>query len=571
MSAPWYDRWPEIWKREKDALATAGYEFEEDGDQRAKGRLVLHLVFPHEGQDYRIEAWYPPDFPFFPPEVFSRDLPNGRHIEDSSGLVCMLEKPLTHWHTSDTLAGYLAEQIPKLIVEHQHPDGYLPDETQEGFQVSGQMLYHPGSFVAVDQYSIDKSIRRGTITFTCQEKPMDMRVVRAAAMQILDEQANVIGTLDDSITTNPMLKGHTFHGRWVRLDTPPPNGDEKRVLTHVLTHYPDLLKPKYQGGPDIVGVLFPDEIEAGKTEEHWLFIVRQKDLRKGKKNRHREEIYYLARADRVDRKTWQARIPMLSPLANKKILLVGAGAIGSAIAYQLARAGIGRLHIVDGDHIQFANTVRWQYGFACTGHLKAFQLAQILKIEYPFLEVTGFAGFIGEAKRADSRGEAAVLDDALPEADLVIDATAEYCITHFLTEYARERNIPILGASSTYGARGGLIWRIVPGKTEGCWGCLERHTGALIPHPVEDKNPPHIQPLGCFHPAFPGTGMDLDQVSLNASRLAVSTLCRQHPEAYPDTSYDWMVINLWDDSGKITAPTISTGEIPRHPECPSHD
>src|SRR5579864_6727256 len=45
-------------------------------------------------------------------------------------------------------------------------------------------------------------------------------------------------------------------------------------------------------------------------------------------------------------------------LAISKVLLVGCGALGSVIAEQLARAGIGTLRIVDRDLVELTNLQR---------------------------------------------------------------------------------------------------------------------------------------------------------------------------------------------------------------------
>ena len=45
---------------------------------------------------------------------------------------------------------------------------------------------------------------------------------------------------------------------------------------------------------------------------------------------------------------------------NASVIIIGAGALGSASAEMLARAGVGRLTIVDRDYVEWSNLQRQQ-------------------------------------------------------------------------------------------------------------------------------------------------------------------------------------------------------------------
>src|SRR5207237_5892720 len=71
-------------------------------------------------------------------------------------------------------------------------------------------------------------------------------------------------------------------------------------------------------------------------------------------------------------------------LLNARALIIGCGALGSAQAEALARAGIGRLRIVDRDFVEFSNlqrqtmfterdaTERLPKAIACARHVREF-------------------------------------------------------------------------------------------------------------------------------------------------------------------------------------------------------
>jgi hypothetical protein len=108
----------------------------------------------------------------------------------------------------------------------------------------------------------------------------------------------------------------------------------------------------------------------------------------------------------------------------------------------------------------------------------------------------------------------------------------------------------------------------MPESEEFCWGCLQE---AL----AEDKiqNPPtddsgEVRIRGCFHPAFTGTGFDMDHIALMAVRMAVATLCRNTSGGYPDFDWNVGILSLWDAKrNKPIAPEWKTGRYSRHPRC----
>src|SRR5690606_1733286 len=57
-------------------------------------------------------------------------------------------------------------------------------------------------------------------------------------------------------------------------------------------------------------------------------------------------------------------------LANKHVVLVGAGSLGSQVAMQLARAGVGRLTLIDPDILNAENLGRHVLGIDDLGRYK---------------------------------------------------------------------------------------------------------------------------------------------------------------------------------------------------------
>lgn len=56
--------------------------------------------------------------------------------------------------------------------------------------------------------------------------------------------------------------------------------------------------------------------------------------------------------------------------ANVPVTICGMGTVGSNVAYQLARLGVKRFHLVDFDHVEAHNLPSQQYGLSDLGRLK---------------------------------------------------------------------------------------------------------------------------------------------------------------------------------------------------------
>ena len=76
-------------------------------------------------------------------------------------------------------------------------------------------------------------------------------------------------------------------------------------------------------------------------------------------------------------------------LMKKRILLIGAGSLGSYVAFELVKNGAKNLKIYDGDKLEEENVLRWAYGGIGKGLNKATTIELLLKLLHPeiFIEV----------------------------------------------------------------------------------------------------------------------------------------------------------------------------------------
>lgn len=78
------------------------------------------------------------------------------------------------------------------------------------------------------------------------------------------------------------------------------------------------------------------------------------------------------------------------------VAVCGLGGLGSNVAISLARAGVGKLHLIDFDRVDISNLHRQQYGVSQLGMYKTDAMKQILSEISPYCEVVADAVRLNE-------------------------------------------------------------------------------------------------------------------------------------------------------------------------------
>lgn len=159
-------------------------------------------------------------------------------------------------------------------------------------------------------------------------------------------------------------------------------------------------------------------------------------------------------------------------LGRARVTMVGCGALGTAQAELLTRAGVGRLRIIDRDFVEFSNLQRqslFDESDAAAGLPKAAAAAaRLARIN---------SEVAAEPIVADLTPENA--PTLLPASDLLLDATDNRETRELINDYAVEQNVPwIYGAVV---ASRGVGFLVRPGQTA-CLTCLFGQEGeAVVP------------------------------------------------------------------------------------------
>ncbi|OZM57685.1 thiamine biosynthesis protein ThiF [Lottiidibacillus patelloidae] len=148
-------------------------------------------------------------------------------------------------------------------------------------------------------------------------------------------------------------------------------------------------------------------------------------------------------------------------LQKSSVLIVGCGALGTAIANHLARSGVGNINIVDRDYVEFSNLQRqmlFEEEDAINATPKAVAAEHKLKRINSDIKVSGIVTDV----HADN------IEEHIRGVDLVLDGTDNFETRFLLNDACFKKGIPFVygGAVSSRG----MSAIFIPGKTP-CLRC----------------------------------------------------------------------------------------------------
>lgn len=151
-------------------------------------------------------------------------------------------------------------------------------------------------------------------------------------------------------------------------------------------------------------------------------------------------------------------------LKEKHILIMGVGALGSASAEALVRAGVGKITLIDRDYVEWSNLQRQQLYIEQDAEEKmpkAIAAKKRLESINSSVEVNGL---VLDAFSSQLLG-------LLEDVDLIIDATDNFDVRYLINDLSQKYHIPWIYGScvGSYGA----TYTIIPGKTP-CLYCLQK-------------------------------------------------------------------------------------------------
>ncbi len=244
--------------------------------------------------------------------------------------------------------------------------------------------------------------------------------------------------------------------------------------------------------------------------------------------------------DQTDRYVRQEQFAPLGVEGQQRLgggcaLIVGVGGLGSWVASLLARAGVGRLRLVDDDRVDWTNLARqcmYTQADAEGQRLKAEAAAEVLAAINTDVEI--------EARPV--RATAETLGELADGVDVIIDGSDDWRTRFLLNDFAVRQGVPWVWGGVVECV--GQAMTILPGETA-CLQCLYE-----APPPTEKELAMKASSLGVLGPA----------VSMIASIQAAEAL-KILSDSRADVRRGLWQIDLW-------AGRLQTLEARRDSECP---
>jgi hypothetical protein len=200
-------------------------------------------------------------------------------------------------------------------------------------------------------------------------------------------------------------------------------------------------------------------------------------------------------------------------LGKSNVLVNGAGSVGSYVAEQLVRSGVGSITLIDPDIVEYANLSRTNYVASDVGQLKVNALSRRLLSISPSLQIQILPENLHNL-------ESNVLENLFSSADLVIcavdDRRAQLMINHWA--YHHEKPAVFIGVFA--GAKSGEVCWIEPPNP--CYNCATQFRAEIAPDAIGQTDYGTGQLV-----AEVALGVDIQAICTIGIRIGLSALVRK--------------------------------------------
>ena len=244
-------------------------------------------------------------------------------------------------------------------------------------------------------------------------------------------------------------------------------------------------------------------------------------------------------------------------LLEKRILLIGAGSLGSYVAFELVKNGAKHLKIYDGDKLEEENVLRWAYGGVGKGSNKAITIQNLLQLLHPEISI----------EASDANICAHSLMEEISDKDLIIFTIGSSDEQIKLNRVLKNTSCPI-PVIFVWLEEGGTNSHIlfVNYQMPGCFECLFTDSNGEYVNNRARKNSPAATEIGILRNGCGGTRAAYGTAILLRTTAALLDVIRDYDEqkiiantlidispekiAISDTEFPVEVCNCCGDTAK---------------------
>lgn len=228
-------------------------------------------------------------------------------------------------------------------------------------------------------------------------------------------------------------------------------------------------------------------------------------------------------------------------MKNMQAIILGAGSVGSFIALELAKVGIGSIILADDDKFAYHNISRHQCGIHDVGKFKVDALEERIADINPFCKVVVFRDQIQHVNPE-------MLKEAMWKNSIFICCADNRHAAYICKELVSEYHIPMVTVGCGPRASTGELFYYKPdGEMDDCmYPFSEDQSVDYSNQPVTRKFYATEAQLEKMH-FQPGMSLDIEMTSIMAAKLAIDILMEKEegykPKLLPYISQGMMMVN----------------------------
>ena len=207
-----------------------------------------------------------------------------------------------------------------------------------------------------------------------------------------------------------------------------------------------------------------------------------------------------------------------SLMARKRVVILGCGSVGSLVALELARAGVGGFLLVDTDVLEYHNLCRHQCGVSDVGRYK------VDAVRDRILDINPAARVRAERGRAEDLPREVWERWAVPGETLVVGCADNREADVYANGLAVLYGVPFLSVGFWERAFAGELFYWLPGRDQPCYRCALGEGGGLSQR-VSANHHIYTNQSDLAAVSFePGISADIDFVTVVGVKLALDIL-----------------------------------------------
>lgn len=209
----------------------------------------------------------------------------------------------------------------------------------------------------------------------------------------------------------------------------------------------------------------------------------------------------------------RTRAGIENDVPSRRVLMIGAGSLGSGIAENLVRMGMTEMAILDYDRLDVGNLTRHSLGMDAVGHNKANALAHALSLQMPDANVHGIASSFPPTNVQTA--------ETVRSFDVVVDCTGSDEVLDAMSAFDWGGEKIFVSLAMTWRAEGMLVFT----ATESSFPAIDaKDRFAEIDVPPSDLGEARMEGIGCWHPVFPASTADVGLWSAIGSKAILNAI-----------------------------------------------